>query len=620
MNKTIDKRYKLIEVVGEGGMNTVYKAEDLRTGELVAIKILNGEFNKDEEVVKRFHLESEAIQKLNHDNIVKVFDIGEEGGQNYIVMELLKPHTLKEVISSSEKYFNNEDIVHMSLQILRGIKNAHDNKIVHRDIKPQNILIDEEGRLKVSDFGIARVVNSDTMHNLRDAIGSVHYASPEQSRGSIVDERSDIYSFGIVLYELSTGRLPFDGDSAIAIALKHTKNRMVDPSHLNLNLNPSIELIIKKCIQKEPSQRFQSVEEIIELFEELKKNPDEELGKEFSQLFVVPTETIDMNSIAPYLDGEKEDKNRVDVSEDKNKINMVPMIITVSAAILIGILVLAFIFVTPNRKVESMRPFELDDLEGMSYTEASELLASKRLRIEQIEAVHHDEIKANHIISQIPKAKAIVQEGKTIKVKVSLGKKEAKAPKLVGLSIQEAKVQLRNEDISFEIEEEYAKEKKGTVTKQWPREGSKLGKNDKVTLTVSLGSEPKMHLMPSLTGMHLDLATKTLANLNMVVGSTEYEFDNNFRKDVVIWQSISPNVSVEENTVVNLKISKGRDESQGQTPEPSPEDGNTENPGGNTQEPGEQTPADPSNPGNGTETPTPPPGDGETPGIPEELQ
>ncbi len=560
MYRTIDDKYKLIEIVGEGGMNTVYKAENLDNGELVAIKILKGEFNKDKDVVKRFNMESEAIQKLNHDNIVKVLDIGEENGEHYIVMELLKPHTLKDVIEASEKYFNNEDIVDMSLQILNGIKKAHDNKIVHRDIKPQNILIDDEGRLKVSDFGIARVVNSNTMQNLRDAIGSVHYASPEQSRGSLVDERSDIYSFGIVLYELATGRLPYDGDSAISIAIKHTKSDLVDPCHLNLNLNPSIELIIKKCIQREPSQRFESIDEIINLFEEIRKNPDQELGVEYSELFVVPTETIDMNSIAPYLDGDKQEKNRVDVSEEKNKINIVPIIITVAAAILIGVLALAVIFIKPNNDVEAIKPFELDDLVGMNFTEANTLLSSKRLNLVQTDSEYNDEVPINCIIKQIPKAKAIVQEGTSVEVVVSLGKREYKVPKLTGISIQEAKVMLNNEGIDFEVDEEYSKEDIGIVTKQWPKEGKILAKNEKVSLTMSLGEEPETHVMPSLNGMHLDAATTTLTELNLIIGTTEYEYDDTVEKDYVMWQSISPNVSVEENTVVNLKVSKGKDE------------------------------------------------------------
>ncbi len=558
MDRTIGKKYKLIEVVGEGGMNTVYKAENLETGDLVAIKILKGDFNKDQEVVKRFHLESEAIQKLNHDNIVKVLDIGEENGEHYIVMELLKTQTLKNVIEANEKYFNNIDIVYMSLQILRGIQKAHDNNIVHRDIKPQNILIDKDGKLKVSDFGIARVVDSDTMENLKDAIGSVHYASPEQSRGSIVDERSDIYSFGIVLYELATGRLPFDGDSAISIALKHTKSQMVDPCHLNLNLNPSIDLIIKKCIQKEPAQRFQTINELIDLFEEIRKNPDKELGPEFSELFVVPTETIDMKSIAPFLDGEKEEKNKVEVLEERNKVNFVPMLITMTAAVLVGFLVLAFIFIKPNKEVENMKPFELDDLVGMNFTEASTLLASKRLNIEQIATEYNEEVGVNRIISQIPHAGAVVKEGTTVKVRVSLGKEEYVVPKLYGLSIQEAKVKLNNARIKFKLEEEYSKEDIGTVTKQWPKQGTILAKDEEVIITMSLGSEPEMHIMPALRGMHLDSATKKLTSVNLIVGETEYSYDDTVEKDYVLWQSISPNVSVEENTVVNLRVSRGK--------------------------------------------------------------
>lgn len=592
MNRTISNRYELLEIIGEGGMNTVYKAEDTKTGELVAIKILKREFNEDEDVIKRFHMESEAIQQLEHENIVKVLDVGVDGTDHYLVMELLKLKTLKDVVTETKIYFNNEDIINMSLQILKGIKVAHDNKIIHRDIKPQNILIDENGVLKVSDFGIARVATSDTMKNTKDAIGSVHYASPEQSRGSVVDERSDIYSFGILLYELSTGRLPFEGDTAISIALKHTRGDIVEPKHLNLNLNPSIAQIIKKCIQRDSARRFESVSEIISLFEALKQNPNEPLSDDYKELIIPPADTINMNGIAPFLDGEKEEKNKVQVSEVKQKFNLVPMIVTVASAFLVGIMILFLIFWRSGKELDAVKPFELPDVVGKNFTEASEMLIGKRLNVEKTDAVFDDKIPENAIISQIPKAGATVKEGQTVKVVVSLGKDEKIVPKLVGETLEQARVNARNAGLEIKVEKEFNEKKQGTVIKQDPKEG-KPAPEGIVTLTVSLGEEAGMQIMPELVKKTRDYAVNSLKELKLVVGVIEPIYDDNIAEGEITWQSVIAGAEVSEGTVINMKVSLGKKPAENKKDQPSGPvsvDENPEQPSENKDDPNKEKP------------------------------
>lgn len=558
MDRIINDRYKLLEVVGEGGMNTVYKAEDLKTGDMVAIKILKNEFGGDEDVIRRFHLESEAIQKIEHDNIVKVLDVGVDGNEHFLVMELLKSQTLKDFISETDKFFNNEDIISMSLQILRGIRAAHEKEIVHRDIKPQNILIDSEGNLKVSDFGIARVASSNTMKNTKDAIGSVHYASPEQSRGSVVDKRSDIYSFGILLYELSTGRLPFEGETAISIAIKHTRGGMVNPCYLNLNLNPSIASIINKCVQREPSQRFESVDQIIGLFEALEKDPNQELGSEYQELVVIPTDTIDMNGIAPFLEGDdKEEKNKVAVTVEKQKFNVVPMIITVLAAIVLAAMILFLTFWDGFRKTEAIKPFKLDDVVGKNFTEASELLTSKKLNVEKTDAKYDDKIEKNSIISQIPEAESVVKEGQTVKVVVSLGKKEITMPDIMGKTMEEARVLVHNSNLEVKIEKDFSDKERGLVIAQEPKAGEVVEDGEIVSMTISIGDKAGSHLMPSLYAKHRNEAVDVISELKFVVGVIESEYNDSVAEGGVTWQSISPGSEVSEGTVVNLKLSLG---------------------------------------------------------------
>lgn len=556
--KILSGRYQLLEVVGNGGMSVVYKAEDLKTNTLVAIKVLKEEFLEDEDVIKRFHMESEAIGKLDNPHVVKVLDVGVDEADNYIVMELLKPDTLQDIIKKNKRFFDNAEIINMALQILRGIQAAHQNEIIHRDIKPQNILIDENGVLKVSDFGIARVATRNTLRNTKDAMGSVHYASPEQSRGSLVDKRSDIYSFGILLYELATNRLPFQGDTAISIALKHSRSDVVNPSYINLNLNPSIEAVVLKAMQKEPCNRFQSVDEIIGLFEELEKDPALDLTKDERLSIDNSTDTIDMAAVQPFLKREGvESKNRVEVSETKEKVSIIPMVIAAVSAVMIAAIILLFLFWTPFRDAESAKPFKLENLVNMSFSEASDLMSKKNVKLEKTDAVHNTDIEKNKIISQIPEAGSTIKEGMTVKVVVSLGKNEVTVPDLKNLSLDEAKVRAGNEGLKLKVDNEFSEKKRGTVIKQVPEQGEKIQAGAVINVTISLGKESGTISMPSLIGRSSDEAMKMIADMKLIVGLVESEHSEGIPEGMISYQSVNAGTEIPEGSIVNLKLSLG---------------------------------------------------------------
>lgn len=569
MNEILNERYKLIEIIGEGGMNTVYKAEDIETNTLVAIKILKREFADDEELVRKFHQESEAIRKLENENIVKVLDVGEDGEKHYIVMELLKTETLKEFILNKKGYFTNEEIIDLSLQILRAIKAAHEKNIVHRDIKPQNILLDCENNIKVSDFGIARVASNNTLKNTKEAIGSVHYASPEQARGIIVDERSDIYSFGILLYELSTGRLPFEGETAISIALKHTKGEIVNPSYLNSSLNMSIEGIIKKCVQIAASTRFQTVDEIIELFEILKTQPNESLAPEYKEALEVTSKTIDLRELRPAIEenlteiGPEFDENpSLNLEYSKSAIKPIPIIAAFLSAIALGMIVLFFMFSGSFKKINAEKPFKLANIVGMNHTEATDLLSKKKLNIVVKKEEYSSDYEKNHIISQSPKAGITVKERSTINVVISKGSKLIEVPNFKGMSFDEARVVANNNTLKVKTKKEFSDEKTGTVIAQSIKKGNKVQGETGISLTISLGPKPKLTIMPNLIERSQSEAIQTLLDLNLIVGIVEPKHSDTIGEGRITWQSISQGSEIAEGSKVNMIVSLGKDKKE----------------------------------------------------------
>src|SRR6056297_436567 len=370
MNKEIlGNRYEIIKKIGEGGMARVYKAKDNLLNRYVAIKVLKSELNNDLDFVNKFDKEAKAAASLSHPNIVNVYDVGEDDGVKYIVMELLEGTTLKDIILSDPEYLDNNEIIDIAYQIASALEHAHENSIIHRDIKPENVIIDNNNSVKVADFGIARAVTTSTIVTTKRVLGSVHYSSPEQARGGVVDKRTDIYSLGILIYELATKRLPFDGDSEISIALQHIKGQVLNPSEINENLSPGLEKIILKSIRKNPEERYSSAFELLSDLDKAMRRLDDE---------IVLDEVSIENSETKYLpeieDGDFMSKRLKKKPRNKNT-HKKPSVFSIMVVILVALILTLGVFTIMSFEDISQRleneTVEVPDVVGMEAVEGS---------------------------------------------------------------------------------------------------------------------------------------------------------------------------------------------------------------------------------------------------------
>ncbi|PIE76893.1 MAG: hypothetical protein CSA13_02215 [Clostridiales bacterium] len=572
IGKKLAGRYEIIEAIGDGGMSIVYRGHCHVLNRPVAIKILKEEFVDDAVFVKRFDQEAKSAASIQHANIVNVYDVGIEDDIHYIVMELLSDRTLKDYIEEQKVYLNTESIVRIGLQIAEALQVAHDKGIVHRDIKPQNILMTQEGNVKVADFGIARAVTSSTMVNTKEAVGSVHYSSPEQSRAGFVDKRSDIYSFGILLYELATGRVPFVGDTPIAIALKHLKEQPIPPHLINMHLNPALEALILKCISKDPINRYQNVYEIIERLETLQRNPDEavvfdEVADEdkFSTR-VLPKIGADLEQNAVYAGAAVSAEEQFEINgEDEKSGGFVIKPLFIIAVILGVIFASVFLASTFRGRGNTSaqqgdQSFELMKIEGMNYEEAAVLLSEKGLAVEVTEYRYSDSVAADVIISQKPKAETTVKSGQTIALVVSKGAKQIELPNLMGKTVDEARVILSNVDATLgEIKPENSDYEEGLIFSQTPVAGTAIESGAVVNIMVSTGVEVEQVVVPDIVGKTKNEALRLLENADLIYGAIDTEHSDTVEEDRVISQAIKAGEKVDEKTIVNFVISLGVD-------------------------------------------------------------
>lgn len=545
IGKILGNRYQIIEKIGEGGMANVYKAKCLLLNRFVAVKVLKPELVSDDEFVEKFEKESQAAASLSNPNIVNIYDVGKDGDVRYIVMELVRGVTLKKYIKGHDGFIPNDEIIEIAKQIALGLEHAHANRIIHRDIKPHNILINEDGIVKVADFGIARAVTSSTIVTTKEAIGSVHYSSPEQARGGFVDEKSDIYSLGILLYELTTKRLPFDGDVPVSVAMKHLKEKVVDPSQINTEIGKGLESVILKAIQKDPTNRYQSARELIDDLDKLSKNP------ELNVPFYVQAEDSPTMIIPNVKDHEFDEKPKA----KKSKVGIAVGIIAglIAAVLLIGAFTLTSILDRMKPKVVVM-----PDLTDVTYTEAVETLHGLNLNINVKDYVFDSGVEKNHILRQSQNAGEELKEGFTVDVVVSNGPELVKVPNLMQKDVSEAKLVLDNKSLNVgEIDYEYSDLPSGLVVKQSPSAGSNAKKGDEIALVVSQGKPIETVLVPNLVGKSLAQVKSTLSNVSLSLGSVSYNFSDTHPKDTVMIQSISSGTEVEEKTSVGIVISKG---------------------------------------------------------------
>jgi len=555
--KVLGNRYEIIKKVGNGGMATVYKAEDKVLKRNVAIKILRDEFTTDEEFIKRFEIEAQSAARLVHPNIVSIFDVGVEENLYYIVMELIRGKTLKEIIIEERGPLPWKWSVNVAIQIASALEMAHKNNIIHRDIKPHNIIITEDGIAKVTDFGIAKAVSNSTITAFGTTIGSVHYFSPEHARGGFTDAKSDLYSLGVVMYEMVTGKVPFDADTPVSVALKHMQEEPEEPIELNPNLPNAVNKIIMKALKKDTTLRYQTASEMLSDLRRALKNPDGEFVDDREYDETAKTQKINTDlygnieeaSKNKNKNGKKEGKFKKFIKEHK-ALSIFIGLILLFALSLGG--TLAFLNLTNPPEVE------LPNLVGMSKEEAQKEAENLKLKFEIKTEEFNKEVPEGFIISQDPKyiEKYNVKEGSIITVVVSKGQEKTKVPNVKGKSQEEALQLLEEANLKAEIIEETSKTvKEGYVISQETEPDKEAFAGDTIKIHISKGTGIKQVNVVSVTGQNEATAKTTLTGLGLKV-NVAYEEDTSKADGIVLKQSLEGGKTVDEGTTITITVNK----------------------------------------------------------------
>lgn len=574
IGSNLGNRYEIIEILGTGGMAVVYKGRDLVLNRMVAIKVLKQEFSSDEEFVKKFQKESQAAASLSHPNIVNVFDVGYNENVHYIVMEIVNGNTLRDYLNNMQGFMKEEAIINIGLQIASALSQAHQNDIVHRDIKSQNILINEQGSVKVTDFGIARAATTATIVNTKEVIGSVHYSSPEQARGGFVDARSDIYSLGILLYELATKTLPFEGDSPVTIALKQIKDDMPNPQNINSNISDGLSSIIHKCTEKIQNDRYQSVLDLIEDLKELRGN----------KAFIVQNQMYNNHetTVLPIISEEvllahqtkhRQPRNTSDEEQNsmasltpkstptsapqKNKLNMSLVIL---AALALAVIVFGVFAFNKFQEIFDVNEVNVPGVVGLSTEEAIRTLKEAGLNSDVSEQRVHNEIEAGFIISQSHEEGDKVKEGFTIKLVVSSGGIQSIIPNVKQQTLTEARVMIENDGfVVGEVTYAFNDLPEDMIINQTPKAGIKMPQGTVVDLIVSQGLETDNLIVPSLETKTIREAESTLNSIGLKLGEISYAISTSVEKGLIISNS-KVGTEVEPGTFINIVVSSGETE------------------------------------------------------------
>jgi serine/threonine-protein kinase len=560
IGKMLDNRYELLEVIGSGGMAMVYKAKDHRLNRPVAVKILKSDLAEDADFRRRFRDESQAVAMLSHPNIVSVYDVS-HGEIEYIVMELIDGITLKQYMERRGQ-LNWREALHFITQIMKGISHAHSRGIIHRDIKPQNIMVLRDGSVKVADFGIACLSNSaQTM--TQQALGSVHYISPEQAKGERTDVRSDVYSAGVVLYEMLCNRLPFEGDSAVSVAIQHLSSVALPPREINPDVPKALELICMKAMANDIEKRYPSADAMLADLEEFRKNPDTDLNFTIKSLQTPVSEeaTQPLPSVQSIPMHRNEPANSKVEPEEKPVIPkwlIYAGIALVSAAVIFALF--HMIFGSFDKEPEPTE-FEVPSLLGMTLDEAR---ADSRIdgifTIEQIGQRSDDEYAAGEIVEQSPIAKSVVKGNRVISVLISTGVKTDVMPPLIGQEHRTGVIQLKNLDMNLEIQhtEQYSDDiAMGCIMETIPAAGGMLKAGETVVLVVSKGSDTKPIPVPTFLNIDINTVKQQLTDLNLVIGEVTHANSETVPEGCVIQQSIAPKVEVTPGTKIDFIVSDG---------------------------------------------------------------
>lgn len=556
--KILGNRYEIIEKIGNGGMATVYKSKDRVLNRYVAVKILRDEFTTDEEFIKRFRIEAQSAASLTHPNIVSIFDVGNEGSLYYIVMELIKGKTLKEIITEENGPLPWKWSLNVVTQIASALETAHKNNIVHRDIKPHNIIITEDGIAKVTDFGIAKAVSNSTITAFGTTIGSVHYFSPEHARGGYTDAKSDLYSLGVVMYEMLTGRVPFDADTPVSVALKHMQEEPVEPKELNENIPQVVNDIIMKAMQKDVNLRYQSATEMLKDLNAALKNPGDNFVHIGSNIGAA-TQRISTQEIAEAERKAKEANNPKNGKKPNKFIEFVKKHKALS--FVIGAIILFFVaFGATMGIVELVNPndVQIPDLVNKTQDEAEQIVKELKLKLVVKSEEYNENVEEGKIISQDPayQENYTIKEHSEISVVISKGTETVEVPDVVGKTREEAEKLLKDAGLVAEITEENdEKVEAGIVLSQDIEDGETVNKGSTVKLVVSKGSGIVNVEVPSLVGKTEQEARNLLteAGLKVNVVNDEDEAKND---GVVLRQSKDAGTEVQEGTTITITVNK----------------------------------------------------------------
>ena len=553
--KILGNRYEIIEKVGNGGMATVYKAEDKVLKRNVAVKVLKDEFTTDEEFIKRFEIEAQSAARLTHPNIVSIYDVGSEDNLYYIVMELIRGKTLKEIIVEERGPLPWKWSVNVAIQIASALEMAHKNNIIHRDIKPHNIIITEDGIAKVTDFGIAKAVSNSTITAFGTTIGSVHYFSPEHARGGFTDAKSDLYSLGVVMYEMVTGRVPFDADTPVSVALKHMQEEPEEPIELNPNLPSAVNRIIMKALKKDTTLRYQSATDMLADLRQALKNPNGDFVDDKDYDATAKTQKINTDLYGNIDEGNDRQKkgkkdNKFVAFIKKHKVLSAFIGLIILFAISLGG-TLAVLNITNPAEVE------LPEVVGMSKEEAQKTVEDLKLVFEVASEEFNKDVPEGYIISQDPTyiADYHVKEGSTVKVVVSKGQEKTTVPKVVGMKRQEAEEALEEANLKAEIVEETSKTvEEGYVISQEVEAESEAYAGDTIKIHVSTGTGIKQVTVENVVGQSETSARTTLEGQGLKVNVTYVDATTDNGK--VTKQSVTAGTTVDEGTTVTLTVNK----------------------------------------------------------------
>ena len=596
----LGKRYEVLSKIGAGGMADVYKGKDQMLNRYVAIKVLKKEYKEDENFVRKFRSEAQAAAGLMHPNIVNVYDVGEDRGLDYMVMELVEGITLKEYIEKKGR-LSHKEVISIAIQVCTGIGVAHAANIIHRDIKPQNIIISKDGKVKVTDFGIAKATTSNTVSS--NAMGSVHYTSPEQARGGFSDQRSDIYSIGITLYEMVTGQVPFDGDSTVSVAIKHLQEEITPPSEIVPDIPYSLEQIILKCTQKNSERRYKNTNELIRDLKRSLVDPDGDFvvipPLRNADTVIITDEDLDdiRSSYDEDDDYDEDDYDEDDYDEDDDdydeyeddeydyeydskhgkkgkdsddvnpRMRKITKILTIVVAIIIIFILVfsigkaagVFKFGPSLISEDSEEQVKVPNVVGMTEEQAKKALNEKGLGFKVVERKESKKYEEGTVCEQKTEAGKKVAKNTTIQVVVSSGLigDEITVPDVSGMSEDEAQSALEKEGFKkisseFEYSDSVAE---GDVIGTTPAANSKATKDTEIVMKVSKGAEKKT--VPNVVGQQDEDAQNAIKSAGLNVGTVTYDYNDSVPKGQVVSQSVDGGKKVAAGTSVGLVVSNG---------------------------------------------------------------